>query len=197
MIRRVGCFVVLALFLSVSLPNLSGQDLGSVARSTRQKRMEVMREHSVRIWTNDNIPKAPAQGRTAAAGISATSGPPAETASTAAPGASATPAPAAEDAADKKKTREYWQQRFKSVRKRLDAMMEQQRLAEDELSLLQVQEVRELSPTAKRELEPKVKAASAEAEAKRLQTAKVREELEELEKEFKESGAPADWSKTD
>ena len=80
---------------------------------------------------------------------------------------------------------------------RLASMEEQQRLAEDELSLLQVQQARELSPDEQGQLESNAKTASATLEARRAETAKARKELEDLEKEFKASGAPADWSKTD
>jgi hypothetical protein len=63
--------------------------------------------------------------------------------------------------------------------------------------LLQIQQARELSPDAKSDLDAQVKAKSAEVESKRAQTAKAQKALEDLEKDFKESGAPEDWSKTD
>ncbi len=197
MANRLAQGIAVWLFLSVFSSMASAQDLADVARASRANRMKVMQDRSVRIWTNDNIPKAPAAGPTAATGMAAVPPPPSEADALPASEMSGAPASAASADADKQKTREYWQQRFKSVKQRLDDMLEQQRLAEDELSLLQVQQARELSPSIRSQLAAKVKAASAEAEAKRLETAKVRKELEELEKEFEESGAPPDWKKTD
>ena len=174
----------------------SAQNLDAVARTSREKKTKVMQQKSVRVWTNDNMPHRPAgEGPTAAGGMSTT--PPASTSETATPTPpeSSEPTPPPQD--DKKKSKEYWQGRFKAVRQRLTDMEEQQRLAEDELSLLQVQQARELSPDVQRELEPKIRVASANAETKRLESAKIRKDLDELEKEFKSSGAPAEWMKTD
>jgi hypothetical protein len=107
------------------------------------------------------------------------------------------PAAAEEPGGDKQRTREYWQEQFKPLRAKLAADEQVQRLVEDELSLLQIQQARELSPGVQSQLEAQVKAKTAEVEAKRAETAKSRKELADLEQEFKESGAPADWSKTD
>ena len=168
----------------------SAQTLGDLARATRDKRMKVMQQKSVRIWTNDNMPRRPAsEGPTASTGMSPA---PLSTAE-----AASEPPPPPADSGEEKVTKESWQQRFKSLRMRLASMEEQQRLAEDELSLLQVQQARELSPDTQGQLESNAKAASATLEARRAETAKARKELEDLEKEFKASGAPADWSKTD
>ena len=49
----------------------SAQTLGDLARATRDKRMKVMQQKSVRIWTNDNMPRRPAgEGPTASTGMS-------------------------------------------------------------------------------------------------------------------------------
>jgi len=98
---------------------------------------------------------------------------------------------------DKQQTREYWQGRFRTARQRIADAEELQRLSEDELSLLQIQQAQELNPDAQSSLEAQVKAKNAELEDRRAQTAKARRVLEDLEKDFKESGAPEDWSKTD
>jgi hypothetical protein len=174
-----------ALMFAASL--IFAQSLGDLARAERAKRAKEAKK-PIKVITNDNLPpRPPGEGLTAASSMSA------------APPAEQTPSmPAAEaPSADKQKTREYWQEQFKPVRARLAAGEEQQRLAEDELSLLQIQQARELSSDVQSQLEAQVKGKTAEVEAKRAETASARKELEDLEKEFKESGAPADWSNTD
>lgn len=179
--------------VGLSTPFASPQNLGDVARASREKRLKTMQERSVRIWTNDNLPKRPpSEGPTAAAGMSAA--PPAQPQQATAaspPGGATTPAE------DKKKSREFWQQEFNAARQKLAADQDQQQLAEDELNLLQIQQARELSPDRQPELDAQVKAKTADVEAKRAQTAKAKKEIEDLEKEFKESGAPPDWGKSE
>jgi hypothetical protein len=174
-----------ALILTMSL--VFAQSLGDFARAERAKKAKETKK-SVRVFTNDNLPKRPpGEGPTAASSMSAP--PPIESApAPTTPGAEGT---------DKQKTQDYWQGQFKSIRQRLADDEGQQRLAEDELSLLQIQQARELSPDVQSQLETQIKSKTAEVEAKRAETAKTRKELEDLEKEFKESGAPADWSKTE
>ncbi|MBZ5543155.1 MAG: hypothetical protein LAO07_05685 [Acidobacteriia bacterium] len=180
-----------ALMLAASL--IFAQSLGDLARAERAKR-EKEGKKPVKVITNDNLPpRPPGEGLTAASSMSAM--PPAEEVSPTPP----EPASPATEAAggDKEKTPEYWQEQFKSLRKTLTDDEEQQRLAEDELSLLQLQQARELSPDVQGQLEAQVKSKTAEVEAKREETAKTRKDMDDLEKEFKDSGAPADWSKTD
>jgi len=193
---KTRCFaqILIAVTLIATASTLGAQSLGDVARASREKRMKVMQQKSVRIWTNDNVPKAPpSSGPTAAAGMSAEPLPQAGQPQSSPPSDAGAPAAAPED--DKKNDRDYWQSQFKSARQRIVADQEQQRLAEDELSLLQIQQARELSADRQSELDAQVKAKSADVEDKRAQTAKSKKQLEALEKEFKESGAPADWSK--
>ena len=186
--------IALVLVCGVSLAR--AQSLGDVARATRENRQKVMQQKSVRTWSNDNIPKAPpSSGPTAAAGMSAEPPPPAQTTpAIETPGESSAPADAG---ADKKKSREYWQQQFKSAREKFAADDEQQRLSEDELSLLQIQQARELTPETQTQLESSIKAKTADVEAKRAQAAKTKKALDDVEKEFRASGAPPDWAKTE
>jgi len=62
--------------------------------------------------------------------------------------------------------------------------------------LLQIQQVRELDAATKQELTEKVQAKQSEVEVNQATTAAAQKALDDLEKEFKESGAPDDWSKT-
>ncbi len=170
---------------------LSAQSLGDIARQERAKREK---QPPSKVWTNDNIPKAariepaptssePAAPTAEAAASSETSGP------------EKTPAKSPEE--EKKQTKDYWQARFKAARAELADAKERQRLAEDELSLLQTQEVRELDPAAKNDLGAKITAKSAEVDQARSVTGRVEKALDDLQKEFDASGAPAEWSKAD
>jgi len=186
--------IALVLVSGVSLAR--AQSLGEVARAAREQRQKVMQQKSVRTWTNENIPKAPPSASpTAAAGMSAEPPPPAQTTpAVEAPDGYSTPG---DVTADRKKSREYWQQQFKLAREKYAADEEQQRLSEDELSLLQIQQARELAPDTQTEVESSIKAKTADVEAKRAQAAKTKKALDDLEKQFRESGAPPDWAKTE
>ena len=98
---------------------------------------------------------------------------------------------------NKKGTKQYWQSRFKSARARLADAEERQQLAEDELNLLQIQDVRELNPNVKAEIAAKIKAKEDEVSGTRAATEEARKTLENLENEFKASGAPDEWSETE
>ena len=189
--------------------SLAAQSLGDVARQERQKRAKETKK-PVKVVTNDDFPAPPpAEEAKPAATSSASEETPAASAEQ--PAAQPTEQPAAQTTAeeaapptaeeakpeDKQKTRDYWQGRFRAAKQRIADAEELQRLAEDELSLLQIQQAQELSPDGQADLEVRVKAKQAELETRRATTAKARKALEDLEKEFKDSGAPTDWSKTD
>jgi hypothetical protein len=187
----------------------AAQSLGDVARQERQKRAKETKK-PVKVVTNEDFPAPPpAEEAKPAAPSSASEETPAESAEQ--PAAQPTEQPAAQTAAeevapptaeeqkpeDKQKTRDYWQGRFRAAKQRIADAEELQRLAEDELSLLQLQQARELDPVAKSDLDAQIRAKNTELENKRATTAKARKALEDLQKEFKESGAPEEWSKTD
>jgi hypothetical protein len=176
---------------------LSAQSLGEVARQERAKR-EREKHPPAKVWTNDNIPRAariaPSSPNPEAGAPTAETTPPSPTAEAPAP---ETPPASVESAESKQQTKEFWQVKFKAARGQLADAKERQTLAEDELSLLQTQEARELDPAAHKDLEGKVAAKSAEVEQARATTAKAQKALDDLQKEFDASGAPAEWSTTD
>ncbi len=174
---------------------VSAQSLGDIARQSRAKQAK---NPPTKVWTNDNIPKAsrieskPTSPPAEAPAPETASPAPSETASKeTAPGASK---PSEEG---QKRDQAYWQARFKAARAQLASAKEHQQLAEDELSLIQIQEVRELDPAAKKDLEDKIAAKSVEVDQARKATAKAQQALDDLQKEFDASGDPAEWSKTD
>jgi hypothetical protein len=198
--KMAFALIILVLALGGIVANQAQESLGDLARRLREERSKATKKPT-KVYTNDNLPPRPAnEGPTVAAGMSSAtaegSGPPASasTSNDSNP-PKADELPKAESAGDKSKSQEYWLERFKAVREPLAKAEEEQQLAEDELNLLQIQEARELDPTAKADLEEKIKAKQAEIESKRAATEKTRKALEDLEKQFKDSGAPEDWSK--
>ena len=191
--------VFVGILLISSAAATPAQSLGEIARQCRKEReaREKNGEVPVKVFTNDDIirmppisilkssiqaapspetkPSAPPQGRTAA--------------TTMTPVARPGNTPAEEGS----KSKEYWRARFKSARARLAHAKEEQTLVEDELRLLQIQQARELNPDHSRKLNGQIDASTVELEGKRAATEKARSAMEQLEKEFKESGAPQDW----
>jgi chromosome segregation ATPase len=194
-----------------SLPLLAApqQSLGDLARQLHEQQLKAGLK-TTKVYTNDNLPaRSPDESRSAVSGASST---PTETPSDqaqperesgqAAKQTSEAPetghaANKSEKPEDKNKTKEYWQARFKSARARLADAEERQQLAEDELNLLQIQDARELNPTTKAELADKIKAKEDEVSGARAATEDAQKTLEDLQDEFKASGAPDEWSETE
>lgn len=107
------------------------------------------------------------------------------------------PTPAIEKPEDKVKTRDYWQAKLKPLTAELTKAQEYQQTVEDELRLLQIQQAREIVPEAQAEVAQKISAKQQDLEASRALTAKAQKALDDLEKEFKDSGAPEEWLKAD
>lgn len=178
--------MIVLLFASLAV----AQDLGDIARQEKAKRAKQTKKPA-KVFTNDNMPKRPpGEGPTAAASISPEAPPAAP------PGPGAPQAPS-DDSQNSQGTKEQWQGRFKGAKQQIATAEDAQRLSEDELSLLQIQQAREFDPDTLRDLEAKLKDKTADVAARRAQTDKAKKGLETLEKEFKESGAPAEWGKTE
>ncbi|MGH7248746.1 MAG: hypothetical protein ACREH9_11625, partial [Pseudomonadota bacterium] len=82
-----------------------------------------------------------------------------------------------------------WQRRLDAARARLARAKEEQQLAEDELTLLQSQQARELAAGTTGEAAAKIADKKAEVDSKREATEKAQKELDDLEKKFEQSGA--------
>ena len=95
------------------------------------------------------------------------------------------------------KTKEYWQGKFSAARRKLADEKRALQLNQDELSLLQIQQARELNPDAQSELATKIQAKQADVAAAQARVDAAQKELDDLQKEFDDSGAPADWSQTE
>jgi hypothetical protein len=199
----------LAFTLLLAASTLAAQSLGEIARQQREQRSKEAKK-ATKVYTNENMPaRPPEEGATAATGISAgaaapsgkpESGQPATeprpvTTATKTPETATAPTP--EKPEDKVKTKDYWQGRFKAARAQLAGAQEEQQLVQDELQLLQIQQAREINTDVQKEVVGKIAAKKAELDAKSAATAKAQKDLADLDGEFKDSGAPEEWSKTD
>lgn len=191
----------LLVLIPVPAPS-SGQSLGEVAQQARREReaREKKGEVPVKVFTNDDIARMPPIAILKSS-VQTPSSPQTQPAATqGAPSSRAQPGTPAGASAKRKspeESKEYWQARFKAARVDLNHAKEEQKLVEDELRLLQIQQARELNPDRSRKLKGQIDASTAELEVKRAATEKARQALEKLEKEFKDSGAPQDWIQKD
>ena len=184
--RKLFCLIILALTAAIGLAPAQAQDLGQLAKNTREDRMKVKMQHSVRIWNNDNMPKRPAgEGPTAAAGMS--SSPLAES-----PSAVVTePSSEASDASPIDSLRDQ----IKQARQTLKGQEERLRLAEDELSLLQVQQASELAPETQTALTAQIKDKNAAVSGLRQDINKAKKDIEGLETDLKAQGGTLEEKK--
>jgi hypothetical protein len=171
------------------------ESLGDLARQVREQKSTEPK--ATKVFTNDNLP-APKPGEA----ISSLPLPPSITEDTAPkpgnpPAKEDTGSKPKESTGDKVKTRDYWQEKFKAARQDVAKAKEQQQLSEDELGLLQLQQVREIDAIAKDDLTNKVQAKQSEVDTNRATTDAAQKALDDLTKEFKDSGAPDEWSQTD
>jgi len=177
------------------------QSLGEIARQYRKEQEAKLKkgEVPVKVFTNDDIARTPpiailkSSMQTPSSPESKPSGPsqPPEAAVSGTP--TGAPPPASDKAISREESKEYWQARFRAARDRLAHAIEEQKLLEEELHLLQIQQARELDPDRSRKLNGRIDSATVELEAKRTETDKARQAMEKIEEEFKDSGAPQDW----
>ena len=191
------------LLLSVALPVIAHpqreESLGNVARQLRVQQESNPRK-ATKVFTNDNLPE-PKPGEA----ISSLPLPPEPPTSPNKSTVKPVGTPSIEETGDKPreteedkvKTRDYWQDRFKAARRDVAKAKELQQLSDDELNLLQIQEVRELDSMAKLDLTAKVQAKQSEVDVHMAATEAAQKALNDLDKEFKASAAPDDWSQTD
>ncbi len=199
--RRRFFAVLLGAIILLAGSMAAAQSLGDVAREQRQQR-EKQTQKPGKVFTNADVEtRNTSEGPTAAAAMAEEPKLPGEetlnTLSETSDKPSELAQPGEESAAKKMETREYWQSTFKAAKEKIAAAGEVQRLVEDELGLLRIQRASELSPTAQDDLDAGITSKSAEVDSRRADTTKAKQALEKLEQEFSESGAPADWSKTE
>lgn len=200
-VKLIKLFSALLAIILVLIPvpaTGSGQSLGEVAQQSRKEREARKKKGEApgRVFTNDDIARmAPiailkSSVQTPSPPQTQPSSPQGASGSGAQPG---TPAGSSGNEKDPGRSKEYWQSEFKAARARLAHAIEEQKLVEDELRLLQIQQARELNPDSSRKLNSQIDASTVELEVKRAATDQARQAVGKLEKAFKDSGAPQDW----
>lgn len=106
----------------------------------------------------------------------------------------APPAPKPDLSGVEKGSEQYWRLRFKAAREAVARAQEQQKLAEDELALLQSQQAHELATGDAAAFDSPITAKQSEVESKRAAVEQAQQELDKLGEEFKTSGSPQAWS---
>jgi hypothetical protein len=199
---RTNTLLVTFLCLGAALPlaaqSTQPQSLGDVARQLRAQK-ERDAKTTTKVITNDNLPAPiPGEAITILPATPANPSTPAATDSKPATPSSETSKDKPESKEVKPRTREEWQAKFKAARQDLAKAKEMQQLSEDELNLLQIEQARELHPDAPdADLTAKVQTKQSEVNVNQATTKDAQKALDDLEKEFKDSGAPDDWSNTD
>jgi hypothetical protein len=94
----------------------------------------------------------------------------------------------------KKGSEEYWKARFKAAREALARAQQEQKLAEDELALLQSQQAHEIASGGAAAFDSQIAGKQNEVESKRAAADQAQRDLDALEQEFKASGSPQAWS---
>jgi hypothetical protein len=177
------------------------QSLGEYARKERAK--EASQPKATKVYTNDNIPRTTTLAEPAPSAPQAPeSASKPETESATAAGSSETSeakqaAESEQQPEDKVKTKEYWQDKFAKAKANLDHADEEFKLGQDELNLEQMNQARELDPQKRAQLDQQVINEQAAVETKREAYDKAKQALDEVKKEFAESGAPKDWLPAD
>lgn len=187
---RICAITLLAAVLALPLFAAQQESLGDFARRMQQERSKSAPK-TIKAYTNDNLPASSSSGSRAVASGTDSASSSEKTESEVSP-ARTTDNPGTSGA--DKGTKEYWQGRFKSARAELARAKELQQLAEDELSLLQIQDARLLDLPSKASLAEKIEAKQDEVSKSQTATAQAEKTLEDLQDEFKDSGAPDEWS---
>jgi hypothetical protein len=93
-----------------------------------------------------------------------------------------------------KGSQKYWQLRFEAARKAVEQADRGEKLSEDELDLVKAQQAHDMGTAAAPGTAQQVAAKEAQAESDRAAAEKAHQELDALQQEFDQSGAPAEWS---
>ncbi len=197
--RKLIFAIALGCFLISSAGTMRAQSLADIARKERAKKGSPTKPE--KVFTNDNLPRTTSlEGQT-----SATPATPSEETSTgetapaeAKPASSTAPSDEkstaeGKPAEDTIKTKEYWQSKFAESRAAVARADEELLLSQDELNLTQMNEARELDPNLRSQLSQEVTSKQSGVDVKQAADDKAKQALEELQKEFDESGAPKEW----
>ncbi len=91
-------------------------------------------------------------------------------------------------------THAYWRARFQAARQALAAAKEQERVTEEEMRLLKLQQLRTLDPNLQSQLFAKIDAKEQEEQSAQQAVQQAQQNLQALQEKLKASGAPESWA---
>jgi len=91
-------------------------------------------------------------------------------------------------------THAYWRARFQAARQVLAAAKEQERVTEEEMRLLKLQQLRTLDPNIQSQLFAKIDSKGQEEQAAQQAVEQAQQNLQALQEKLKASGAPESWA---
>jgi hypothetical protein len=94
----------------------------------------------------------------------------------------------------KQGTEAYWQAKLDRAREQLETTKEQEKLAQDELSLLKIQQIRTLDPNSQAGLAAAVSAKQGEVTSAQQAVQQAQKQLDDVQQAMEHSGAPPDES---
>lgn len=196
-IRTFFVFMLAACFAVAAAGVLKAQSLGELAR--QQKAKQSSQPKATKVFTNEDMPKAttlqPAESEAKGEASSETAAKKTEGGEASSDSGEKKSEEAKPD--DKKQTKEYWQEQFQNAKADLNKAQEQSRLSDDELSLAQADAARQLDADKRSAADKNVAAKQSTADEKHAALDKATQAMDDLKKQFEESGAPADWLPAD
>lgn len=174
---------------------LSAQSLGEIAR--QQKAKQASEPKAAKVYTNENMPHATALQPTEtgsegeAAPEAAAKAP--EEGDAGSKAEEGSKRPEEKQPEDKKMTKEYWQEQYQNAKADLDKAQEESTLANDELTLAQSDQARQLDADQKDLASHNVATKQTTSDSKHAALDKAKQAMDDLRKQFEDSGAPADW----
>lgn len=196
-IRTFLVFTLVACFTVAAAGVLKAQSLGELAR--QQKAKQASQPKATKVFTNEDMPKATTLQSTESEAEGDASPETAAKKTVGGEASSDSGEKKSEETSpdDKKKTKEYWQEQFQNAKADLNKAQEQSKLSDDELSLAQADAARQLDADKRSEADKNVATKQSAADAKHAALDKATQAMEDLKKQFEESGAPADWLPAD
>lgn len=153
----------------------SRQDINQLVQAVNQKKQEIAEDRKEIADLEDQIQRA--QGAAAFTGAAAQ-----------APQSALPPG-------IKPGTKAYWQARLAAAQQQVSTAQEEEKLAENELQLLKLQQLRTLDPNLQSSLAVRVSAKQSEIAAAKAAVEKAQQELEKVQKEMQASVSPEASSK--
>lgn len=157
------------------LQEYSRQDINQLVQAVNQKKQEIAEDRKEIADLEDQIQRA--QGATAFTGATAQ-----------APQSALPPG-------IKPGTKAYWKARLAAAKQQVSTAQEEEKLAENELQLLKLQQLRTLDPNLQSNLAVRVSAKQSEIAAAKAAVEKAQQELEQVQKEMQASASQEASSK--